>query len=99
VYISAIGSLLSSGYRRKYRQDFPRPGRQSRGEGASARATRVNAFDAGSSFTVAGVPLAKNAAVVELGVEAQLRPTMTLVASYGSQFGSGQKASRRIPPA
>ena len=53
--------------------------------------TSTNAFDTGSSFTVAGVPLARNVAVVEVGVEAELGRDMTLVASYGSQFGSGQK--------
>jgi fibronectin-binding autotransporter adhesin len=53
--------------------------------------TSTNAFGTGSSFTVAGVPLAQNVAVIEVGVEAQLGLDMTLVASYASQFGSGQK--------
>ncbi|MDB5843859.1 MAG: outer rane autotransporter barrel domain protein [Polaromonas sp.] len=53
--------------------------------------TSSNAFATGQSFTVAGVPLAKNVAVVEAGVETQLQSKMTLGASYAGQFGNGLK--------
>ncbi|MDQ7959061.1 MAG: autotransporter domain-containing protein, partial [Pseudomonadota bacterium] len=42
-----------------------------------------------ASFTVGGVPLARNVAVLEAGVEAELAPKLTLGASYAGQFGSG----------
>jgi uncharacterized protein with beta-barrel porin domain len=40
-------------------------------------------------FTLEGVPLAKNVAVLEAGVDMQLRPNLTLGASYSGQFGDG----------
>lgn len=49
----------------------------------------TGAFGTGSSFTVTGVPLAKDVAVVEAGIETMLQPNMTLGANYGGQFGSG----------
>lgn len=51
----------------------------------------TNAFATGQSFTVAGVPLAKNVAVVEAGVETQLQSNLTLGANYAGQFGNGLK--------
>ncbi|HZF82796.1 MAG TPA: autotransporter domain-containing protein [Burkholderiaceae bacterium] len=42
-----------------------------------------------ASFTVGGVPLARNVAVLEAGVETELAPNLTLGASYSGQFGSG----------
>ena len=53
--------------------------------------TSTNAFATGQSFTVAGVPLANNVAVVEAGVETQLQSNMTLGANYAGQFGNGLK--------
>ena len=47
------------------------------------------AFGGSLPFTIAGVPLAKNVAVLEAGVETQLRPNLTLGASYSGQFGDG----------
>jgi outer membrane autotransporter protein len=35
------------------------------------------------------VPLAKDVAVLEAGIETQLRPNLTLEASYSGQFGDG----------
>ena len=43
----------------------------------------------GNSFTIGGVPIARNAAVVEAGLDFALSPTATLGVSYGGQFGSG----------
>lgn len=40
-------------------------------------------------FTLAGVPLAKNVAVLEAGVETQRRPNLSLGASCAGQFGNG----------
>ncbi len=51
----------------------------------------TNAFAGGSAFTVYGVPIARNVAVVEAGLETTLRPNLTLGASYSGQFGSGLK--------
>jgi outer membrane autotransporter protein len=48
-----------------------------------------HSFEGGSPFTVAGGALAKSVAVVEAGVETQLRTNMTLGASYAGQFGNG----------
>jgi outer membrane autotransporter protein len=46
-------------------------------------------FGGSLPFTIAGVPLAKNVAVLEAGVETQLRPNLALSASYSGQFGDG----------
>ncbi|MBT2324778.1 autotransporter domain-containing protein [Variovorax paradoxus] len=51
--------------------------------------TSTHAFGGSLPFTLAGVPLAKNVAVLEAGVETQLRPNLTLGASYAGQFGDG----------
>ena len=53
--------------------------------------TSSNAFATGQSFTVTGVPLAKNVAVVEAGVEMQLQNNMALGMSYSGQLGNGLK--------
>jgi len=42
-----------------------------------------------SSFDVAGVPIARDSAVVELGVDANLAKNMTLGVSYSGQYGGG----------
>ncbi|WP_255032325.1 autotransporter family protein [Bordetella genomosp. 1] len=49
------------------------------------------AFDAGESFTVTGAPIARNAALVELGVEAQVSRGASLGLSYAGQFGGGNR--------
>jgi outer membrane autotransporter protein len=46
-------------------------------------------FSGSLPFTLAGVPLAKDVAVLEAGIETQLRPNLTLEASYSGQFGDG----------
>jgi outer membrane autotransporter protein len=56
-----------------------------------AAPTTTHAFAGSVPFTMAGVPLAKNVAVLEAGVETQLRPNLALNASYSGQFGSGLK--------
>ncbi|RZJ17857.1 MAG: autotransporter outer membrane beta-barrel domain-containing protein [Haliea sp.] len=43
------------------------------------------------AFTVYGVPLAKDVAVIEAGVETQLQRNMTLGVSYAGQLGDGLK--------
>jgi outer membrane autotransporter protein len=43
----------------------------------------------GSSFDVAGVPIARNAAVVGFGVDANLAKNVTLGISYSGQYGGG----------
>ncbi|WP_052183138.1 autotransporter domain-containing protein [Rhizobium sp. YS-1r] len=47
------------------------------------------AFDGGSAFTVAGVPIAEDAAVIEAGLDLKLTPQATFGVSYKGQFGSG----------
>ena len=49
------------------------------------------AFAGGSAFTVAGTPIAKNAAVVDAGLDFTLQPNATLGVSYTGQFGNGAK--------
>ena len=51
--------------------------------------TSTHAFGGSLPFTLAGVPLAENVAVLEAGVETQLRPNLSLNASYAGQFGDG----------
>ncbi|MDH7795536.1 MULTISPECIES: autotransporter domain-containing protein [unclassified Beijerinckia] len=46
------------------------------------------AFAGGTPFTVAGLPIAKNAALIEAGLDFNLTPQATLGLSYGGQFGS-----------
>ncbi|RST51865.1 autotransporter-associated beta strand repeat-containing protein [Variovorax sp. MHTC-1] len=53
--------------------------------------TSTHAFAGSIPFTLEGVPLAKNVAVLEAGVETQLRPNLMLGASYSGQFGNGLK--------
>lgn len=53
--------------------------------------TSTHAFGGSLPFTIAGVPLAKNVAVLEAGVETQLRPNLALSVSYSGQFGDGLK--------
>jgi outer membrane autotransporter protein len=51
--------------------------------------TSTVAFAGGSPFTVAGVPIAANAAVADLGFDVNVTPNATLGFTYGGQFGSG----------
>lgn len=53
-------------------------------------ATRTMAFSqgGGESFEIKGAPIAKNAAVLDLGVEARLGESTTLGLSYSGQFSS-----------
>ncbi|MDH7795539.1 MULTISPECIES: autotransporter domain-containing protein [unclassified Beijerinckia] len=46
------------------------------------------AFAGGTPFSVAGLPIAKNAALVEAGLDFNLTSQATLGLSYGGQFGS-----------
>ncbi|MET3577331.1 outer membrane autotransporter protein [Mesorhizobium robiniae] len=59
------------------------------------------AFAGGDAFTIAGVPLAKDAAVVEVGFDLQMSTNATLGLSYTGQFGAhaadnGAKADLRV---
>jgi outer membrane autotransporter protein len=61
----------------------------------------THSFSAGNAFTVAGAPLAKNAALVEVGADMAITPSTSLGLSYDEQFtGStrqhGLKASLNI---
>ena len=47
------------------------------------------AFAGGSSFTIAGVPIAKDGAVAEAGFDFAVARNATLGVSYNGQFGSG----------
>lgn len=47
------------------------------------------AFAGGSAFTIAGIPIARDAVVVEAGVDFTLSPTSTLGLSYTGQLGGG----------
>jgi outer membrane autotransporter protein len=46
-----------------------------------------NAFAGGAGFTIAGVPIDTDAAVVEAGLTMSLAPQARLGVSYGGQFG------------
>jgi outer membrane autotransporter protein len=45
------------------------------------------AFDTGSAFTVAGVPIARDSAVVEAGLDFRIKPNLTVGLAYAGQFG------------
>jgi fibronectin-binding autotransporter adhesin len=47
------------------------------------------AFAGGSAFTIAGVPIARNSAVVEAGLDFALSPAAKFGLSYAGQFGNG----------
>lgn len=47
------------------------------------------AFAAGDTFTIRGVPLARDAAVIEGGLDVALGPSATLGVSYQGEFGDG----------
>lgn len=49
----------------------------------------THSFSGSVPFTLGGVPLARNVAVLEAGVETQLRPNLALSASYAGQVGNG----------
>jgi outer membrane autotransporter protein len=49
----------------------------------------TNAFAGGSAFDIAGVPVAKDAALVEAGFDLNLTEAATLGIAYQGQFGSG----------
>ena len=44
---------------------------------------------AGDAFTIGGVPIARDAAVIEAGLDYAITPSATLGVTYGGQFGSG----------
>lgn len=54
---------------------------------------RDMAFAGGSQFTVQGAPLAKDTAVAQLGVTAQVAPGTRVEVGYTGQFGDGYKDS------
>jgi outer membrane autotransporter protein len=51
--------------------------------------TSQMALSGGNAFTVAGVPVAKNAAVLDAGLDFKVGKNTTLGVSYNGQFGSG----------
>jgi outer membrane autotransporter protein len=53
--------------------------------------TAALAFVGAAPFTVAGVPLAKDAAVIEAGLEAAASPSITLGVRYSGQIASGTR--------
>lgn len=49
------------------------------------------AFDAGDAFTVTGAPIARDAALIEAGVEARVSRSASLGVAYAGQFGGGNR--------
>jgi fibronectin-binding autotransporter adhesin len=49
------------------------------------------AYGNGNAFTVSGVPIAKDAAVIEAGLDFAVRKDLTLGVSYSGQMGDGVK--------
>jgi len=73
------------------------------GVNASARATlgwrhafgdtaplAIMAFEGGAPFSVAGVPIARDAAVLETGLDLSLTPSAKLAIAYSAQLGAGR---------
>ena len=50
--------------------------------------TSTFAFAGGDAFTIAGVPVAKDSAVIEAGFDLQMSANATLGLFYAGQFGS-----------
>lgn len=55
------------------------------------RPESLHAFSAGDAFTVTGVPIARNAAVVEAGFDLRLPPRAALGLSYGGQLAGSAR--------
>ena len=53
--------------------------------------TQVLAFEGGSNFSVTGVPIARDAAVLGLGVEMAITRNTTAGVAYDAQFGGGNR--------
>ncbi|GLI94262.1 autotransporter outer membrane beta-barrel domain-containing protein [Methylocystis echinoides] len=51
--------------------------------------TAMRFASGGNAFSIAGVPIARDAAVIEAGLDYAVTPNVTLGVSYGGQFGSG----------
>lgn len=51
--------------------------------------TATQRFASGSAFTISGVPIAKNSAVIETGLDVAISPNATLNVSYMGQLASG----------
>src|SRR5690606_17125733 len=49
------------------------------------------AFDGGERFTVAGAPIAGNAALIEFGAQLLLTRNASLSVGYSGQFGDGNR--------
>ncbi|WP_244661790.1 autotransporter outer membrane beta-barrel domain-containing protein [Mesorhizobium huakuii] len=47
------------------------------------------AFAGGNAFTIAGVPIARDSAIIEAGIDMKMSPNATLGLSYTGQFGGG----------
>lgn len=57
----------------------------------SLQPTQTLAFDQGASFSVAGAPIARDAARIELGADLVAVRNMTAGLSYGGEFGGGNR--------
>ena len=55
------------------------------------RPTSTLAFDTGSAFTVTGAPIARNAALLEAGLQAQAGRNATVALNYAGQLGAGSR--------
>lgn len=49
------------------------------------------AFDGGQAFTVSGAPIARNAALAELGAEVAVSRNASLALNYSGQYGGGNR--------
>lgn len=48
-------------------------------------------FDAGDAFTVSGAPVARDAALIEAGLDLRISRNATLGLAYAGQFGTGSR--------
>ncbi|MNK82754.1 Extracellular serine protease precursor [compost metagenome] len=51
----------------------------------------IMSFDGGQAFSVAGAPIARDAALAELGVETAITRNATIGLTYSGQFGGGNR--------
>lgn len=57
----------------------------------SVKPKTTMAFDGSQSFTVTGVPIARDAAVLELGADVAVSRSATIGVSYAGQYGNGNR--------
>lgn len=86
---TTLGSRVMSGFELGGAQATARGSLGWRYAFGDLKPTATQAFSAGDAFTVAGVPIAKNSAVLEAGLDVQVSRKVSFDLSYQGQLASG----------